>query len=146
MDPESQKDRSTIEDRFAEQNVHRYSAWSSAIVIVGLVVVLGLLYFFLRLRPTLRRTFLRSTRAAGSGGVMARRDDSKSLRREAERRRAGQCYGLIARQWRLTGVTAFGCISAAPQARSRGRFWIRSGGLLRDFVATQHKQRAAIPT
>ena len=48
MDPESQEDRSTIEDRFAEQNVRRYSAWSSAIVIAGLVVVLGLLYFFLK--------------------------------------------------------------------------------------------------
>ena len=48
MDPESQEDRSTIEDRFAEQDVRRYSAWSSAVVIVGLVVVLGLLYFFLK--------------------------------------------------------------------------------------------------
>jgi hypothetical protein len=48
MDPESQEDNSTIEDRFAEQDVRRYSAWSSAVVIVGLVVVLGLLYFFLK--------------------------------------------------------------------------------------------------
>jgi hypothetical protein len=44
MDPESHEDRSTIEDRFAEQNVRRYGTRSSAIVIVGLVVVLGLLY------------------------------------------------------------------------------------------------------
>ncbi len=48
MDPESQEDYSTIEDRFAEQDVRRYSACSSAVVIVGLVVVLGLLYFFLK--------------------------------------------------------------------------------------------------
>jgi hypothetical protein len=48
MDPESQEDCSTIEDHFAEQNVRRYSTRSSAIVIVGLVVVLGLLYFLLR--------------------------------------------------------------------------------------------------
>jgi hypothetical protein len=48
MDPKSPEDRSTIEDRFAEQNVRRYSTRSSAIVIVGLVVVLGLLYFLLR--------------------------------------------------------------------------------------------------
>ena len=48
MDPESQENRSTVEDRFARQDVRRYSAWSSAIVFVGLVVVLGLLYFFFR--------------------------------------------------------------------------------------------------
>ena len=48
MGPESQEDRSTIEDRFAEQDVGRYSAWSSAVVIVGVLVVLALLYFFLR--------------------------------------------------------------------------------------------------
>ena len=48
MDPESQEDSSTIEDRFAEQDVRRYSAWSSAVVIVGVVVVLGLLYFVFR--------------------------------------------------------------------------------------------------
>ena len=48
MDPESQEDHSTIEDRFAEQDVRKYSAWSSAVVIVGLAVVLGLLYFFLK--------------------------------------------------------------------------------------------------
>jgi len=48
MDPESQEDRSTIEDRFAEQDVRRYSTWSSVIVIVGVMVVLALLYFFLR--------------------------------------------------------------------------------------------------
>ena len=45
MDPESQENRSTVEDRFARQDVRRYSAWSSAVVILGLVVVLGLLYF-----------------------------------------------------------------------------------------------------
>ena len=48
MDPESQEDRSTIEDSFARQDVRRYSAWSSVLVIVGLVVVLGLLYFVFR--------------------------------------------------------------------------------------------------
>jgi hypothetical protein len=48
MDPESQKDRSTIEECFAEQDVRRFSGRSSAIVIVGLVVVLGLLYFIFR--------------------------------------------------------------------------------------------------
>jgi hypothetical protein len=48
MDPEPQDDRSTIEDRFAEQDVPRYSARSSAVVIVGMVVVLGILYLFLR--------------------------------------------------------------------------------------------------
>jgi hypothetical protein len=48
MDPESQEDRSTIEDRFAEQDVPRYSTWSSVVVIVGVMVVLALLYFFLR--------------------------------------------------------------------------------------------------
>ena len=48
MDPESQENRSTVEDRFARQDVRRYSAWSSVVVIVGLVVVLGLLYFVFR--------------------------------------------------------------------------------------------------
>jgi hypothetical protein len=48
MDPESQEDSSTIEDRFAEQDVRRYSTWSSVVVIVGVMVVLSLLYFFLR--------------------------------------------------------------------------------------------------
>ena len=48
MDPEAQEDRSTIEYRFAEKDVRRYSAWSSVVVIVGLVVVLGLLYFVFR--------------------------------------------------------------------------------------------------
>ena len=48
MNPESQEDRPTIEDRFADQDVGRYSAWSSAVVIVGVLVVLALLYFFLR--------------------------------------------------------------------------------------------------
>jgi hypothetical protein len=48
MDPESQENRSTVEDRFARQDVRRHSAWSSAVVIVGLVVVLGLLYFVFR--------------------------------------------------------------------------------------------------
>jgi hypothetical protein len=48
MDPESQEDRSTIEDRFAEQDGPRYSTWSSVAVIVGVMVVLALLYFFLR--------------------------------------------------------------------------------------------------
>jgi hypothetical protein len=33
---------------FAEQDVRRYSTWSSVIVIVGVMVVLALLYFFLR--------------------------------------------------------------------------------------------------
>ena len=47
-DPESQENRSTDEDRFARQDVRRYSAWSSAVVIVGLVVVLGLLYLVFR--------------------------------------------------------------------------------------------------
>lgn len=48
MDPESQENRSTVEDRFARQDVRRYSSWSSVVVIVGLVVVLGLLYFVFR--------------------------------------------------------------------------------------------------
>jgi hypothetical protein len=48
MDPESQEDDSTIEDRFVEQDVRRYSTWSSVVVIVGVMVVLALLYFFLR--------------------------------------------------------------------------------------------------
>ena len=48
MDPESSEDRSTIEDRFAEQEIPRYSTWSSVVVIVGGMVVLALLYFFLR--------------------------------------------------------------------------------------------------
>ena len=48
MDPESQENRSTVQDRFPRQDVRRYSAWSSAVVIVGLVVVLGLLYFVFR--------------------------------------------------------------------------------------------------
>jgi hypothetical protein len=48
MDPEPQDDGSTIEDRFAEQDVPRYSTRSSAVVIVGMVVVLGLVYFFFR--------------------------------------------------------------------------------------------------
>jgi len=48
LDPESQEDRSTIEDRFAEQDVLRYSTRSSVVVIVGVMVVLALLYFFLR--------------------------------------------------------------------------------------------------
>ena len=48
MDPEPQDDDLTIEDRFAEQDVPRYSTRSSAVVIVGMVVVLGILYLFLR--------------------------------------------------------------------------------------------------
>jgi hypothetical protein len=48
MEPESHENRSTVEDRFARQDVRRYSAWSSAVVIIGLVVVLGLLYFVFR--------------------------------------------------------------------------------------------------
>jgi hypothetical protein len=48
MDPGPQENRSTVEDSFARQDVRRYSNWTSAVVIVGLVVVLGLLYFFLR--------------------------------------------------------------------------------------------------
>jgi hypothetical protein len=48
MDPESQDDRSTAEDRFARLDVRRYSVWSSAVVIVGLAVVLGILYFVFR--------------------------------------------------------------------------------------------------
>jgi hypothetical protein len=44
MDPEFQEGRATIEDSFAEQDVRRFSGRSSAVVIVGLVVVLGLLY------------------------------------------------------------------------------------------------------
>jgi hypothetical protein len=47
-DLESQENRSTVEDRFARQDVRRYSVWSSVVVIVGLVVVLGLLYFVFR--------------------------------------------------------------------------------------------------
>jgi hypothetical protein len=47
MDPESQEDNSTIEDRFAEQEVPKYSTWSSVVVIVCVMVVLALLYFFL---------------------------------------------------------------------------------------------------
>jgi hypothetical protein len=47
-DPESSEDRSTIEDRFAEQDIPRYSTWSSVVVIVGVMVVLALLYFFLK--------------------------------------------------------------------------------------------------
>ena len=48
MDPKSQENRSTVEDRFARQDVRRYSAWSSVVVILGLVVVLGVLYFVFR--------------------------------------------------------------------------------------------------
>jgi len=48
MDPESQENRSTVEGRFARQDVRRYSAWSSVVVIFGLVVVLGVLYFVFR--------------------------------------------------------------------------------------------------
>jgi hypothetical protein len=46
--PEPQENRSTVEDRFARQDVRRYSAWSSMVVIVGVVVVLALLYFVFR--------------------------------------------------------------------------------------------------
>jgi hypothetical protein len=48
MEPEPRENRSTVEDSFARQDVRRYSTLTSAVVIVGLVVVLGLLYFFLR--------------------------------------------------------------------------------------------------
>ena len=48
MDPESSEDRLTIEDRFAEQEIPRYSTRSSVVVIVGVMVVLALLNFFLR--------------------------------------------------------------------------------------------------
>jgi hypothetical protein len=47
MDPESQENNSTVEDRFARQDVRRYSAWSTTVIIVGVVVVLGLIYLFL---------------------------------------------------------------------------------------------------
>jgi hypothetical protein len=45
MGEQLRDDPSTSEDRFARQGVRRYSAWSSAVVIVGLVVIIGLLYF-----------------------------------------------------------------------------------------------------
>jgi hypothetical protein len=47
MDPESQENNSTVEDRFSRQDFRRYSVWSTTVIIVGVVVVLGLLYLFL---------------------------------------------------------------------------------------------------
>ena len=40
-----QDDRSTNEDRFARQDFRKSNPWSSAVVIV---VIVGLVYFFLR--------------------------------------------------------------------------------------------------
>jgi hypothetical protein len=45
---EQQDDPSTNEDRFARQDFHKSSSWSSAVAIVGVAVIVGLVYFFLR--------------------------------------------------------------------------------------------------
>ncbi len=47
MDGQFRDDPSTGEDRFAREDVRRYSAWFSAVVIVGLVII-GLHYLFLK--------------------------------------------------------------------------------------------------
>lgn len=45
---EDQDDRSTREDRFGRQDPEKSSGWSSLVVIVGVVIVIGLVYFFVR--------------------------------------------------------------------------------------------------
>jgi hypothetical protein len=43
-----QDDSSTNEDRFARHDFRKSSPWSSAVVIVVMVVIVGLVYFFLK--------------------------------------------------------------------------------------------------
>jgi hypothetical protein len=45
---ENQDDRSTSEDRFGRGDKERFSGWSSLVVIVAVVIVIGLVYFFVR--------------------------------------------------------------------------------------------------
>jgi len=45
---DDQDDRSTNEDRFGRGDKERSSGWSSLVVIVAVLVVIGLVYFFVR--------------------------------------------------------------------------------------------------
>jgi hypothetical protein len=45
---EEQDNRSTSEDRFGRQDREKSSGWSSLVVVVGVVIVIGLVYFFVR--------------------------------------------------------------------------------------------------
>jgi hypothetical protein len=48
-DPQSGENHSTSEDRFGRQDHRRYSAWSSAAVIVAIAIVVGLLFIFVKI-------------------------------------------------------------------------------------------------
>ena len=41
------KDTSTSEDRFARNNVRKYSGWSSAVVITAIVIIVGIVFIYL---------------------------------------------------------------------------------------------------
>ena len=41
------KDTSTNEDRFARQDVRRYSGWSSAVAITAIVIIIGIVLVYL---------------------------------------------------------------------------------------------------
>jgi hypothetical protein len=45
---EQPEDSSTNEDRFARQDFYKSSPWSSAVAIIGIAVIVGLVYFFLK--------------------------------------------------------------------------------------------------
>jgi hypothetical protein len=45
---EEQDDRSTSEDRFGRQDREKFSGWSSLVVVIGVAIVIGLVYFFAR--------------------------------------------------------------------------------------------------
>jgi hypothetical protein len=43
-----QNDPSTNEDRFARKDFRKYSVWASVIVIIGLAIITGLVFYFFR--------------------------------------------------------------------------------------------------
>jgi hypothetical protein len=43
-----QDDHSRSEDRFGRQDAERYSAWSSLVAVIVVVIVIGLVFFFSR--------------------------------------------------------------------------------------------------
>jgi cytoskeletal protein RodZ len=44
---EPEDDNSTNEDRFGRQNHQRYNQWSSLLAVVVVLIVVGLVYYFL---------------------------------------------------------------------------------------------------
>lgn len=46
--PRQNDDRSTNEDRFGRQDFQKYSTRSSVVAIIAILVILGVVYFFVR--------------------------------------------------------------------------------------------------